>query len=836
MLGFFPNADLAFGVLGTELWSRAGLGLGAEGATGGSARGRGEFVGDCSSSSRDWLTTTFASERAHGLLAPWVLHTGLGPDAAASGFMTQVIARRGRRRAACRSRAAAARGSSTRSSRLIEDHGGVCETGRDVERVLVADGTATGVRLADGETVARRARGDRERHADAALRAAARRRRAERSPKRGAASATGAPRCRSTSRSPSRRAGRATSGSARTAIVHLTPGARRRLARGQRGRARAAARRGDGRRRPAADDGPSRAPEGDGLLWIQLQELPWHVKGDAAGELDAGDGTWTEELRERYADRIQARLARHIPNLEAAIAQARRALARRPAGGEHQPPARRPLLRLARARPELPLAAVRRRARATRRRSSGSGTSARARTRARASARARARWSRSSCSSRRSTAARVRGLVRVMPLLDLPDHDVAGETFEEDLRAYRAAGVEGIGIWEIKLARRLARAPRRERPRAAAAVPAVPSILPLPLMAGPADPGERIEAICAGIRRWRRSSPSASSSSPGPATTARPSSRAAHDRRRRRERGRARRARADPARVRRSTGRSSTRSTRRPRWSTRPAPDVGIHVRHLARLERAARADRASRRADSSASTSPTGASRRAARPTASCPATASSTSAPILDALRLGRASTTSRSSRDAELAGSRSSAGRPARAGRARRPAAGSGAIERVWVVGAGAIGSLFAGVPRAASATCPSSAGGRSTPERSPSTACACPGGATSPRAPCGRRPGRAARLRPRDRGDEGDGGRSRRRAARRQVARGGVMTVQNGLGAEAIVRGHGAWPMISAVTFMSGTRHADTTSSTSSTPRPGSARTTTRRSTLAAEPAR
>ena len=35
---------------------------------------------------------TFASERAHGLLAPWVLHTGLGPDAAASGFMTQVIA------------------------------------------------------------------------------------------------------------------------------------------------------------------------------------------------------------------------------------------------------------------------------------------------------------------------------------------------------------------------------------------------------------------------------------------------------------------------------------------------------------------------------------------------------------------------------------------------------------------------------------------------------------------------------------------------------------------------------------------------------------------------
>jgi 2-dehydropantoate 2-reductase len=37
---------------------------------------------------------------------------------------------------------------------------------------------------------------------------------------------------------------------------------------------------------------------------------------------------------------------------------------------------------------------------------------------------------------------------------------------------------------------------------------------------------------------------------------------------------------------------------------------------------------------------------------------------------------------------------------------------------------------------------------------------------------------------------------------------VMTVQNGLGAEAIVARHGDWSLVSAVTFMSGTRHADT----------------------------
>jgi 2-dehydropantoate 2-reductase len=37
---------------------------------------------------------------------------------------------------------------------------------------------------------------------------------------------------------------------------------------------------------------------------------------------------------------------------------------------------------------------------------------------------------------------------------------------------------------------------------------------------------------------------------------------------------------------------------------------------------------------------------------------------------------------------------------------------------------------------------------------------------------------------------------------------VMTTQNGLGAEEIVRSHGDWPLVSAVTFMSGTKHADT----------------------------
>ncbi len=37
---------------------------------------------------------------------------------------------------------------------------------------------------------------------------------------------------------------------------------------------------------------------------------------------------------------------------------------------------------------------------------------------------------------------------------------------------------------------------------------------------------------------------------------------------------------------------------------------------------------------------------------------------------------------------------------------------------------------------------------------------------------------------------------------------MITVQNGLGAEEVVQRHGDWPLISAVTFMSGTKHSDT----------------------------
>jgi phytoene dehydrogenase-like protein len=316
---FFPNADLAFGVLGTELWSKAGLGLGARAYRRLGRRGAAEFVGERLVSSRDWLTETFKSAEAHGLLAPWVLHTGLGPDAAASGFMTQVIAVAVQEGGMPIPRGGGAKLVEALAA-LIREHGGLVETGRDVERVLVEGGSAVGVGLAGGETTrANRAvianvtptqlygRLLSDGAVPAPVAERGRRFRYGRSDMQIHFALSEPPRWDGDERL------------AQTAIVHLTPGldgVSRAVNEADRGLLPAEATIVVGQ--PLTMDS-SRAPDGAGLLWIQLQELPWHVEGDAAGELDVGNGTWTEALRERYADRIQARIARQITNLDSAV-------------------------------------------------------------------------------------------------------------------------------------------------------------------------------------------------------------------------------------------------------------------------------------------------------------------------------------------------------------------------------------------------------------------------------------------------------------------------------------------------------------------------------------
>ncbi|HEV2591580.1 MAG TPA: NAD(P)/FAD-dependent oxidoreductase [Gaiellaceae bacterium] len=293
---FFPNADLAFGILGTELWSKSGAQLGWKALRRLGREGARDFAGELFVSARDWLESTFASEKAHGLLAPWVLHNGLGPDAAGSGYMAQVIAV-----AVQEGGMPIPRGGGAKLAEAlvayIRAHGGTCETQRHVASV-----SSNGVRTADGETIgAGRAvicnvtptqlYGD-------LLGGTPPRFRYGRSEMQIHYALSEPPRWDGDERL------------GKTAIVHLTPGldgVSRAVNEAERGLLPEEATIVVGQ--PMTMD-PSRAPEGKGLLWIQLQELPWHVKGE---------GEWTPDRREQYADRIQARIAKHIPNLESSI-------------------------------------------------------------------------------------------------------------------------------------------------------------------------------------------------------------------------------------------------------------------------------------------------------------------------------------------------------------------------------------------------------------------------------------------------------------------------------------------------------------------------------------
>jgi phytoene dehydrogenase-like protein len=64
---------------------------------------------------------------------------------------------------------------------------------------------------------------------------------------------------------------------------------------------------------------PSRAPAGKAVLRVQAAEIPLELRGDAAGAIDTGDGTWTESLKRRFADRMLEIVSKHVTNVPSAI-------------------------------------------------------------------------------------------------------------------------------------------------------------------------------------------------------------------------------------------------------------------------------------------------------------------------------------------------------------------------------------------------------------------------------------------------------------------------------------------------------------------------------------
>jgi phytoene dehydrogenase-like protein len=317
---FMGSADLSFGVLSSELWSLQGLSLARTAYRRLGRRGLLAFSGATLSTARDWLEATFASDAARGLLAPWVLHTGLGPEQAVSGFMTQVIG--------CAVQLGGMpvpRGGGIRLvealAAIVREGGGDLRTGADVKRIPVSSGRATAVELHGGEfVVAGRAVIASVTPTQLygslldpgvvppAVREAAKRFRYGRAGMQ----------IHLALDEPPVWASDQAERLSRTAIVHVTPGldgVSRAVNEADRGLLPAEATIVVGQ--PCAID-PSRAPDGKWIIWIQLQELPRHVQGDALGTIDVGDGSWSERLREAYADRIIARLGTQITNLERA--------------------------------------------------------------------------------------------------------------------------------------------------------------------------------------------------------------------------------------------------------------------------------------------------------------------------------------------------------------------------------------------------------------------------------------------------------------------------------------------------------------------------------------
>lgn len=304
---FGADAELLFGLMGGDPWSKQTAKLLAKETWKRKPRGLATVMGGALQPMRSWLESAFENDLSRALWAPWCLHAGLGPEAAFSGQMGKVIGF-----ALEAASAPVIKGGAANMVRgliaIIEEHGGSVRTSAEVAEITREGDRATGLRLASGETVAART----------VL--------ASVTPQQLYGTLAAEPARKDDLRKYRHGKGNfqlhyllngpvkwKTEGLEKVQLLHLTPGLDGVSKAGneaERGMLPEVPTICVGQ--PCAAD-PSRAPEGQSVLWLQMPEAPRHVKGDAAGEIDVpADGRWTETLREAFADRIEAILARHI--------------------------------------------------------------------------------------------------------------------------------------------------------------------------------------------------------------------------------------------------------------------------------------------------------------------------------------------------------------------------------------------------------------------------------------------------------------------------------------------------------------------------------------------
>ena len=300
-------------LLGSELYSGAAARLAWKLGRSLGRRPAMTFASDVLSSAAAWFDKYFAGSEVANLYAPWALHTGLSPDAAGSGF--QVLAIAGSLHAVG---LPVVRGGAQNFvgafERLISAHSGRVRTGIEVEQIITRSQTAVGVIAGGEEILAHRAvvanvtptqlYGRLLAPGAAPEQAATEAMRFRYSPRGGTqihVALSEHLRWRD-----SRLDG--------VPIVHLSGGL------GSVSLACAQAAAGLLPAEPTIVVGqptvvdPSRAPNRNAVMWIQLQQVPYAPRGDAAGEIDTEGGSWTEKLTLAFTERVLGALEPHVEN------------------------------------------------------------------------------------------------------------------------------------------------------------------------------------------------------------------------------------------------------------------------------------------------------------------------------------------------------------------------------------------------------------------------------------------------------------------------------------------------------------------------------------------
>lgn len=308
--GIEQDAEFLFTLLGQPLWSRQMAWLLTKRAWKTGIGPLKEWFGEALEPARGWLETRYGSPDVQALWAPWVLHVGLTPEASYSGQMARVIAFALEAAGAPVVKGGAGQAALAFRS-LIEANGGEVRTGVEAVKIIVKGGEAVGVETADGATL--RAKNVIASTAPGQL-------------YDGLLADANPPKPKKVFRH-----GRgnfqvhyaldgpidwASEGLEDVALIHLADGI------DSVSKSSNEAERGMLPVTPTICVGqphrldPSRCPEGKALLWLQIPDAPRVIKGDAAGEI-VTTPEWSEDLREAFADRIEAILARHITNWDA---------------------------------------------------------------------------------------------------------------------------------------------------------------------------------------------------------------------------------------------------------------------------------------------------------------------------------------------------------------------------------------------------------------------------------------------------------------------------------------------------------------------------------------